>query len=57
MIAERYGREADLKAKEFGQESAELKKSRGMAQKFWVLAQEADQLAQDYQNQLPHKAQ
>jgi hypothetical protein len=57
MIAERYGREADLKAKEFGQESAELKKSRAMAQKFWVLAQEADQLAQDYQNQLQHKAQ
>ena len=46
-----------LKAKEFGQESAEVKKSRAMTQKIWVLAQEADQLAQDYQNQSPHNAQ
>src|SRR5262249_24999568 len=40
-----------------GQESAEVNKSRAMAQKIWVLAHEADQLAQDYQNQSPHNAQ
>jgi len=46
----------DLKAKEFGQESAEVNKSRAMAQKIWVLAQGADQLAQDDQNHSPHNA-
>jgi len=45
-----------LKARELGQNSVELKKNREMAQKFWAQAQEADQLARDYQYQLPHNA-
>lgn len=56
MIAERYAREADFKAKELGQDSAEVKKSQEMAKKFWAQAQEADQLAHEYQYQLPHNA-
>ena len=56
MMAERYAREADLKARELGQDSAEVKKNREMARKFWAQAQEADQLARDYQYQLPHNA-
>ena len=39
MMAERYAREADLKARELGQDSAEVKKNREMAQKFWAQAQ------------------
>jgi len=33
-----------------------VQKSREMAKKFWAQAQEADQLARDYQYQLPHNA-
>ena len=55
-MVQRQGTGHDLKAKEFGQESAEVNKSRAIAQKIWVLAHEADQLAQDYQNQSPHNA-
>lgn len=56
MMAERYAREADLKAKELGQDSAEVKKSQEIAKKFFAQAQEADQRARDYQYQLPHNA-
>jgi len=56
MMAERYEREADFKAKDLGRDSAEVQKSREMAKKFWAQAQEADQLARDYQYQLPHNA-
>jgi predicted NBD/HSP70 family sugar kinase len=56
MIAERYAREADFEAKELGLDSTEVQKSREMAKKFWAQAQEADQLARDYQYQLPHNA-
>jgi len=56
MMVERYAREADLKPRELCQDSAEVKKNREMAQKFWPQAQEADQLARDYQYQLPHNA-
>ena len=56
MMAERYAREADLKARELGQDSAEVKKSQEMAKKLWAEAQEADQRARDYQYQLPHNA-
>ena len=56
MIAERYAREADFEAKALGLDSADVQKSREMAKKFWAQAQEADQLARDYQYQLPHNA-
>ena len=56
MIAERYAREADFEAKELGLDSTEVQKSREMAKKFWARAQEADQLARDYQYQLPHNS-
>jgi len=56
MIAERYAREADFETKELGLDSAEVQKSREQAKKFWAQAQEADQLARDYQYQLPHNA-
>ena len=56
MIAERYEREADFKAKELGWNSSEVKKSRETAKKLWKRTQETDQLARDYQYQLPHNA-
>ena len=56
LIAERYAREADFETKELGLNSSEVKKSREMAKKFWTEALEADQLARDYQYQLPHNA-
>ncbi len=56
MMAERYAREADLKASELGQDSAEVKKNQEIAKKFWAQAQEADQRAREYQYQLPHNA-
>jgi len=56
MMAERYEREADFKAKELGWNSSEVKNSREMAKNYWKRAQEADQLARDYQYQLPHNA-
>lgn len=56
MMAQRYAREADLKARELGQNSAEVKKDQEIAKKFWAQAQEADQRAREYQYQLPHNA-
>jgi hypothetical protein len=56
MMAEHYEREAALKAKELGKDAAEVKKTEEKAKKFWAQAQEADQLAREYQYQLPHNA-
>jgi len=56
MMAERYAREADLKARELRLDSAEVKKNQEIAKKFWAQAQEADQRAREYQYQLPHNA-
>jgi len=56
LIAERYAREADFEARELGLDPAMVKNSREMAKKFWAQALEADQLARDYQYQLPHNA-
>jgi hypothetical protein len=56
IMAERYAREADIKARELGQDSAEVKKNQEIAKKLWAEAQEADQRARDYQYQLPHNA-
>src|SRR5262245_3692137 len=56
MMAQRYAHEADLKAIELGQDSAEVKKNQEIAKKFWAQAQEADQRAREYQYQLPHNA-
>jgi len=56
LMAERYAREAEVKAKELGQNADEVRKTQAMAQKLWSQAQEADQLAQEYQRQIPHNA-
>lgn len=56
IIAERYAREADVEAKVLGGDSPEVSKDREKAKKFWAQALEADQLARDYQYQLPHNA-
>ena len=53
-MAERYAREADVKANQLGQDSEQVRKSQEIAKKFWSQAQEADQLAREYQRQLPH---
>ena len=56
LIAERYAREAEFEARELGFDPALARKSREMAKQFWAEALEADQLARDYQYQLPHNA-
>ena len=56
LIAERYAREADFEARQLGLDSADVRTSREKAKKFWAQALEADQLARDYQYQLPHNA-
>lgn len=56
-MAERYAHEADIKAQQQGQDSEQVRTSQELAKKYWLQAQEADQLARDYQNQLPHNAQ
>lgn len=55
MIAERYAREADFEARELVLDSAMVRERREMAKRFWAQALEADQLARDYQYQLPHR--
>ena len=54
LIAERYAREADFDARVLGFDPDMARKSHEMAKKFWAQAMEADQLARDYQYQLPH---
>ena len=56
LIAERYAREADFDARNFGFDPAMARKSLEMSKKFWTQALEADELARDYQYQLPHNA-
>ena len=56
IIADRYALDADMKAQELGQNSDEARKSQEMATKLSQQAQEADQLAHQYQRQLPHNA-
>ena len=53
LIAERYAREADFDARNFGFDPAMARKSLEMSKKFWAQAVEADQLARSYQFQLP----
>ena len=56
LIAERYAREADFDARNFGFDPAMARKSLETSKKFWAQALEADELARDYQYQLPHNA-
>lgn len=53
-MADRYAREADIKAQELGPNSESAKRSQEMARKFSLQAQEADRLAHDYARELPH---
>ena len=54
VLADRYARQADLKAQELGTTSDAANASRDLAKRFSRQAQEADQLAREYQRQLPH---
>ena len=56
LIAERYAREADFDARAFGFDPAMARRSLEISKKFWAQALEADELARDYQYQLPHSA-
>lgn len=56
VMAERYAREAAINAREFGQNSDQVKKSQELAGQFSAQAQEADQLAHEYSRRLPHNA-
>ena len=56
LIAERYAREADFDARNFGFDPAMARQSLETSKKFWAQALEADELARDYQYQLPHNA-
>jgi hypothetical protein len=46
--------EAEWYAQQAGQESEQAKRARDMAQGFWATAEEADDLARQYQSQVPH---
>jgi hypothetical protein len=54
VMADRYAGEADTEARELGPNSESAKKSREMARKFSLQAREADRLAHDYAQELPH---
>lgn len=54
VMADRYAGEADTKSQELGPNSEAAKKSQEMARKFSLQAQEADRLAHDYAQGLPH---
>lgn len=53
-LADRYVHEANIKSQDLGPDSDAAKKSLEMARRFSLRAQEADQLAHDYQQELPH---
>lgn len=53
-LAERYDLEADVNAKELGQDTPEVKHNRTLAKQFWSEAEQADELAREYRQQLPH---
>jgi hypothetical protein len=53
-LAQRYEIEAEAKARELGNDSEQVKRNRDLAMQFWAEAQQADELARQYRNQLPH---
>jgi hypothetical protein len=53
-MARRLEMEAEMHAQVSGQESAEAKHARDMAKNFWATAEEADNLARQYQSQVSH---
>lgn len=53
-LAERYETEADLKTKELGNNAEEAQRQRALAKQYWTEAQQADELARQYRNRLPH---
>lgn len=56
LMADRYAREANMKAQELGKDSEEARKSQEMAKKYALQADEADKLAREYRRQIPHNA-
>jgi hypothetical protein len=53
-LAERYEMEAEVKARELGQDAEQVKRQRELAKQYWSEAQQADELSRQYRNQLPH---
>jgi hypothetical protein len=53
-MARRLEMEAEWYAQLAGQESEQAKHARDMAKSFWATAEEADDLARQYQSQVPH---
>jgi hypothetical protein len=53
-LAQRYEIDAQAKAREFGQDAEQVKRSRDLAMEYWSKAQEADEMARQYRRQMPH---
>jgi hypothetical protein len=53
-LAQRYEIEAEAKARELGKDAEQVKRNRDLAMQYWSEAQQADELARQYRNQLPH---
>ncbi|MEX5213616.1 MAG: hypothetical protein NW703_05580 [Nitrospiraceae bacterium] len=55
-LADRYAREAEMRAQAMGSDSEAARLSQEMAKTYALRAQKADQLAHEYQVQVPHNA-
>ena len=53
-LAQRYEIEAEVKARELGQDAEQVKRNHDLAMQYRSKAQEADELARRYSSQLPH---
>lgn len=53
-LAQRYEIEAEAKSRELGQDAEQVKRHRDLASQYWSEAEQADELARQYRNQLPH---
>lgn len=53
-LAQRYEMESEAKARELGKDAEQVKRSHDLARQYWSEAQEADEMARQYRNQLPH---
>jgi hypothetical protein len=53
-LAQRYEQEADVLAREKGEDSAQVARNRELAKQLWSQAQTAEQKANEYRQALPH---
>ncbi|MGE3152417.1 MAG: hypothetical protein AB7G48_09715 [Nitrospiraceae bacterium] len=56
VMADRYAREAEMRAQALGSDSEAARQSQDLARTYALQAQKADQLAHEYQVQVPHNA-